>query len=315
MRTSEPTSIDGIEKYLGSARAAFQAIGIGAFAQPAMGTVKAIGFDAFTIFNPFSVDAVIEETFPGKGTQLANAWRTRIFEYCWQRTLNGIYVDFWQVLDDAPTFTFKAAKADLNPDVRATLMDAFLQLKPWPDSVEALQSMRKAGIRLAYVSNLTAKMLNTLSQNAGIAGYFEHVLSTDRVKAYKTDPRAYKMPEDALAAAQEHRLRGLWRMGRGRCQIVRPQHVLGQSRRCPDGRVGGQAGCHRHDTHRTRKVCRRIGPLRRRSEFDGRSYLRVVSLSNQGAIVRTAALGRIATGSWCAWRPSVCSRAAYKCVR
>jgi 2-haloacid dehalogenase len=48
------------------------------------------------------------------------------------------------------------------------------------------------------VSNLTAKMLNTLSQNAGIAGYFEHVLSTDRVKAYKTDPCAYKMPEDAF---------------------------------------------------------------------------------------------------------------------
>jgi 2-haloacid dehalogenase len=178
--------------------AAFQAIGTSALAQSAKGTVKAIGFDAFTIFNPFSVDAVIEENFPGKGTQLANAWRTRIFEYCWQRTLNRTYVDFWQVLDDALTFAFKAAKAELKPDVRAKLMDAFLQLKPWPDSVEALQSMRKAGIRLAYVSNLTPKMLNAVSQNAGIAGYFEHVLSTDRVKAYKTDPRAYKMAEDAF---------------------------------------------------------------------------------------------------------------------
>src|SRR5471030_1325445 len=51
-------------------------------------------------------------------------------------------------------------------------------------------------------------------------------------------------------------------MGRGRCQIVRPQHLLGQSRRRPDGRAGGQAGCHGHDTHRTSKVRRRIGPLR-----------------------------------------------------
>src|SRR3979490_1772742 len=59
-------------------------------------------------------------------------------------------------------------------------------------------------------------------------------------------------------------------MGRGRCQIVRPQHLLGQSRRRPDGRAGGQAGCHWHDTHRTRKVCRCIGLLRRRSEFDPR---------------------------------------------
>jgi 2-haloacid dehalogenase len=128
--------------------------------ETAKGNIKAIGFDAFTIFDPFSVDAVIEENFPGKGTQLANAWRTRIFEYCWQRTLNQTYVDFWQVLDDALTFAFKAAKAELKPDVRAKLMDAFLQLKPWPDSVEALQSMRKAGIRLAYVSNLTRRATN-----------------------------------------------------------------------------------------------------------------------------------------------------------
>ena len=37
--------------------------------ETAKGNVKAIGFDAFTIFNPFSVDAVIEENFPGKGAQ------------------------------------------------------------------------------------------------------------------------------------------------------------------------------------------------------------------------------------------------------
>ena len=164
----------------------------------AKGNIKAIGFDAFTIFNPFSVDAVIEEDFAGKGTQLANAWRTRAFEYCWQRTLNQTYVDFWHVLDDALTFAFEAAKTELKTDLRVKLMDAFLQVKPWPDSVEALQSMRKAGIRLAYVSNLTLKMLNTISENADIAGYFEHMLSTDRVKAYKSDPRAYKMAEDAF---------------------------------------------------------------------------------------------------------------------
>jgi 2-haloacid dehalogenase len=186
-----------------TAGAAVKAIDTGALAQPPKGAVKAIGFDVFTIFNPFSVDAVTEENFPGKGAQLAGAWRTRIFEYCWQRTLNRTYVDFWQVLDDALTFAFKAAKTELKPDVRAKLMDAFLQLKPWPDSVEALQSMRKAGIRLAYVSNLTAKMIDTFSQNAGIAGYFEHVLSTDRVQAYKTDPRAYKMAEDAFKLPRE----------------------------------------------------------------------------------------------------------------
>jgi 2-haloacid dehalogenase len=174
---------------------AAQMLGTDAFAQTTTGKIKAIGFDAYTIFNPFSVDAVIDETFPGKGTQLASAWRTRIFEYCWLRTLNRTYVDFWQVLEDALVFAFKAAKIELKPDARDKFMDAFLRVKPWPDSVEALKSIRQAGIRLAYVSNLTPKMLTEMSQSAGIADLFEQILSTDRVKAYKPDPRAYQMAE------------------------------------------------------------------------------------------------------------------------
>jgi 2-haloacid dehalogenase len=42
------------------------ALGSDAGAQTAGGRIKAIGFDAFTIFNPLSVDAVIDKYFLGK---------------------------------------------------------------------------------------------------------------------------------------------------------------------------------------------------------------------------------------------------------
>ena len=58
--------------------------------------------------------------------------------------------------------------------------------------------MRNAGIRLAYVSNLTPEILVTLSDAAGITDLFEHRLSTDLVKAFKPDPRAYQMAEKAF---------------------------------------------------------------------------------------------------------------------
>jgi hypothetical protein len=44
---------------------------------------KAVGFDAFTIFDPSSVTTAVEESFPGKGKELSDLWRTRQFEYCW----------------------------------------------------------------------------------------------------------------------------------------------------------------------------------------------------------------------------------------
>jgi 2-haloacid dehalogenase len=147
--------------------------GHAASVRAASGKIKAVGFDAFTIFNPNSVVAAVEENFPGKGAELSSAWRSRQFEYCWLRTLNRTYVDFWQVTEEALVFAAKAAKIDLKSDARARLMDAWLQLKPWPDSVAALRTMREAGVRLAYVSNMTPKMLMTNSENAGVGGLFE----------------------------------------------------------------------------------------------------------------------------------------------
>lgn len=165
--------------------------------------IKAVAFDMFTIFDPFSVDIVMEESFPGKGKQYATAWRTRIFEYCWLRTLNRNYVDFWQVLDDALTYSFQAAKTELKPDVRAKLLNAFLQFKPRSDSVAALRTMQKAGLRMAPLSTFTEKMLITNCKNAGIEDVFEQYLTCDRVKAFKPDPRSYQMAEDAFKLKRE----------------------------------------------------------------------------------------------------------------
>ncbi len=167
------------------------------------GGVAAVGFDAFTIFDPRSIDPVVEEAFPGHGPGLATAWRTRQFEYCWLRTLSGRYADFWQITGDALDYVCEAAKVALPPATRARLMEAYLRLAPWPDSAQALRTMAAAGLRLAYLSNMTATMLAENSNNAGIADLFEAMLSTDAVKAYKPDGRAYRMAETALRLPRE----------------------------------------------------------------------------------------------------------------
>ena len=46
-------------------------------------------------------------------------------------------------------------------------------------------------------------MLETISRNAGISELFEHSLSSDRVRAYKSDPRAYRMAEEAFRLPRE----------------------------------------------------------------------------------------------------------------
>jgi len=100
--------------------------------------IKAIAFDAFPIFDPRPVFALAEQLFPGKGAELSNAWRTRQFEYQWLRALSGHYADFWQATEDALVFSSEMLKLDLTSDKRKQLMDAYLELKAWPDALPAL---------------------------------------------------------------------------------------------------------------------------------------------------------------------------------
>ena len=165
--------------------------------------IKAIAFDGFTIFDPRPIAALAEQLFPGTGTELTNTWRTRQFEYTWLRTLMGRYVNFWQVTEEALVFAAHMLKLDLTEEKRGQLMQAWLQIKAWPDALLALKSLKDTGIRLAFLSNLTAPMIDAAVGNSGLEGIFEPHLSTDRVRAFKPDPRAYHMGIDAFGLRRE----------------------------------------------------------------------------------------------------------------
>src|SRR4051812_4773632 len=161
-------------------------------------TVRAVAFDAFPIFDPHPIFALAENMFPDKGAALAGAWRTRQFEYTWLRTISNRYVDFWRVTEDALVFAGKTLKLDLTANQRARLMDAYLEIRCWPEVPAGLRSLKAAGIRLALLSNMTRPMLEAGIRNSGLQEIFDDVLSTDRVAAFKPDPRAYQMGVDAL---------------------------------------------------------------------------------------------------------------------
>ena len=165
--------------------------------------IKAIAFDAFPIFDPRPIFALVETLFPGKGKALSNAWRTRQFEYQWLRALSGQYVDFWQATEEGLLFAVKQLKLEMSDEKREQLMNAYLNLKPWPDVLPALKSLKDSNIRLAFLSNMTPKMLNTNMNNSGLDKFFEHVISTDSAKTYKPDPRAYQLGVDTLKLKRE----------------------------------------------------------------------------------------------------------------
>jgi 2-haloacid dehalogenase len=165
--------------------------------------IGAVVFDAFPVFDPRPIAALAEQLLPGRGAELMTTWRMRQFEYAWLRVVARDYADFWRCTEDALRFAASAHRLELAPAYRERLMHAYLELRPWPDVPSALVALQGAGIRLGFLSNFSPAMLDGSIRTSGLDGVFEHVLSTDRIRSYKPDPRAYQLALDAFQLPRE----------------------------------------------------------------------------------------------------------------
>jgi 2-haloacid dehalogenase len=116
--------------------------------------MKAIAFDAYgTVFDVFSVAALGEELFPGKGEALAQLWRLKQLQNSMLGSLMGRYRDFWRLTEDGLVYAAKSLGLDLTADKRTRLLETYLTLAAFPDVMPGLAALRKRGLRLAILSN------------------------------------------------------------------------------------------------------------------------------------------------------------------
>lgn len=162
------------------------------------GRIGAVAFDAFPIFDPRPVFQACEQAAPGRGKDLADQWRTRLFEYQWLRALGGRYENFWTCASGALEFAARSLDIELAAGTRDMLMQGWLQLRAWPDVAPALTALKRSGKRLVLLSNATPAILGAGLKNSTLEQAFDHVLSTDRIRSFKPDPHAYRLGEEAL---------------------------------------------------------------------------------------------------------------------
>jgi 2-haloacid dehalogenase len=159
---------------------------------------KAVAFDYFVLFDPDSVVSQAEELFPGKGRQLTALWRNRQFEYTWLRSVAHRYVDFSAVTRDALTYSANSMSLELTRDDERRLLDAYLHLTLWPDTVGTLRTLKRSGVRVIALSNFSPAMLRANAEYGHIADLVDAFVSTDESRTYKPDPRAYQLGVDHL---------------------------------------------------------------------------------------------------------------------
>ncbi len=165
--------------------------------------IQAIAFDGLAVFDVRPVAVLSEQIFPGRGAEMSALWRARQFEYTWLRTLGRQYADFWQVTEEALAFSCRSLKLEPTKADSDRLMQRYLELRAWPDALAVLKKMKASGLRMAFLSNFTAAMLDHAVKNSGLEGIFDDHLSTDRVRAFEPAPQAYGMAMSSFGLKKE----------------------------------------------------------------------------------------------------------------
>lgn len=164
-------------------------------------SVDALVFDAYgTLFDVQSVAMLVERLFSGQGTALAQLWRSKQLEYTWLQSLMLSPAqrreDFAAITAHALDYAAEALHLPLTPAARHRLLDAYLDLSPYPDVAPALAAL--APLPRLVLSNGTREMLEPLAASTGLALHLDAILSVDAAGIYKPSPRVYQLAVDYL---------------------------------------------------------------------------------------------------------------------
>jgi 2-haloacid dehalogenase len=88
----------------------------------------------------------------------------------------------------------------LTEDEKVHLNKAWHRLDPWPDAVEGMTRLRRR-YTLASLSNGNVSLLVDMAKYGGLP--WDCVLSAELARAYKPDPRVYRMAADLLGLPRD----------------------------------------------------------------------------------------------------------------
>jgi 2-haloacid dehalogenase len=152
-------------------------------------------FDAYgTLYDFNSAVARHRAAIGPNADALAEMWRTKQIQYTWLRNSMNAYAPFWQVTGEALDNCL-ATFGITDKSVRDKLLDAYLALDPFPEVPAMLDKLKRAGKRLAILSNGNPEMLDPMVEASGLADRFEAVISVDAARVFKVDPRTYQLVE------------------------------------------------------------------------------------------------------------------------
>ena len=167
-------------------------------------TLQLITFDVYAAL--FDVEGslvpVLNRTL---GTQtealpLVRTWRNKQLEYALiSNSLQRGRLSFRVATRRALDYALGRAGLDISEATRGEMVEAWNQLRPWPEADQVLAAVKAKGYRIGALSNGDEAMLRAVL--AGLATPFDDIFASDQAGYYKPHPSMYALPLKAHGLA------------------------------------------------------------------------------------------------------------------
>lgn len=186
-----------------------------------MPPVKAVAFDVVETL--FSLDSLRPRLASAglDGHQL-ETWFASFLRDAFAMEISGEYKPFRDIAAANLSLLLEKELGKVDRQAVDHVLDGFAELDPHDDVAPAMAALHEAGIRIATLTNGSAKVTNALLQQAGVRDLVEHVISIDEIGHWKPHAAVYQscakklqLPpaEIALVAAHSWDIQGARRSG------------------------------------------------------------------------------------------------------
>ncbi len=156
-----------------------------------------IVFDVIeTLLDLSALDPLFEQAF-GDG-RVRKDWFAQLLQNALVSTLLGQYHAFDKLAKAALEMTAAKNGVTLSAEQRTPILDALKAVPAHTDVAPNLERLNAAGLRLAALTNSTARSAKAQLKHAGLSDYFEAILSVDQVERFKPAPEPYRMAAKEL---------------------------------------------------------------------------------------------------------------------
>lgn len=160
-------------------------------------------FDAYgTLFDVHSAASRYREAIGADWDRLSQVWRAKHLEYSWIHAQTGRHIPFWTLAERSLDYAI-AATGGVPDGVRDKLLSAYRSLMAYPEVADVLRNLRRAGAKLAILTNGDRDMIDDAIVSAGLGGMLDEIITVHEAGIYKPHPAVYQLACDRFGAPPE----------------------------------------------------------------------------------------------------------------